>query len=261
MDELVRVPVSAETLAPHGTTNAYVAGIRGGVLVDPATRSQTLDREVDRRTVAHLFVTHTHPDHVGAVAHYADTTDATVWARAGREARFERATGVAPDRTFSEGTVLRTSDERQLRIVETPGHAHDHVAVVVPTVGTLVGDLAVASGSVLVDGDEGDMRAYLTSLRRLYASDPPAMFPGHGPVIDDSRAVIRRLIDHRLSREERVLAAVRAGARTAEEIVDAAYEKDLTGVRALAARTTVAHLEKLAVEGKVHWNGDSVTAT
>ena len=46
------------------------------------------------------------------------------------------------------------------------------------------------------------------------------------------------------------------GARDVADIVEAAYEKDLTGVRDLAAATVRAHLEKLAVEGHVRWNGD-----
>jgi glyoxylase-like metal-dependent hydrolase (beta-lactamase superfamily II) len=253
-----QVSVPTETLAPTGTTNAYVVGTEDALLVDPAGRTDDLDEAVAHRDVGHVLVTHAHPDHVGAVAHYAESCDATVWARAGRESRFERAAGVAPDRTFREGTQIA-----DVEVVETPGHAPDHVALAVGD-SLLTGDLVVSAGSVVVGADEGDLRAYLTSLRRLYARNPdrlypghgPAIFPGQSPAIEDPRAEIERLIRHRLDREAKVLAAVRGGARTLDEVLDAAYEKDLSGVRNLARSTVAAHLEKLAVEGKVEWDGE-----
>lgn len=241
------IPVPTETLAPHGATNAYVAG---GVLIDPAGRTEELDRAVDGANITDIVLTHTHPDHVGGVAHYAEVCDATVWARYGHEERFVDATGTDPDRTFREGTKVGP-----LTVIETSGHAPDHVAFATDE-GVVSGDLAVAEGSVVVAAGEGDLRAYLTSLRRLYAKDPAALYPGHGPVIEDPRTTIRRLIDHRLRREGRVLDAVRGGARTLPEVTDAAYDKDVSAVREFAERTVAAHLEKLAVEGKVVWDGE-----
>jgi ribonuclease/clavin/mitogillin len=244
-----RVPVEAPTRAVSGATSAYVTGDEG-VLVDPAARTTELDDAVENHQTTHVAVTHHHPDHVGAVADYAREYDLTVWARAGRAGAFERATGVAPDREFGpNGTVAG------LDVVDTPGHAPEHVAFSADE-GLLTGDLAVAAGSVVVGAPEGDMRAYLSSLRRVYARDPDRLFPAHGPVIDDPRATCERLIDHRLARERRVTAAVQAGHETPAEIVDAAYEKDVSGVVDLARATVVAHIEKLAVENSVDWDGE-----
>ncbi|WP_458206178.1 MBL fold metallo-hydrolase [Haladaptatus sp. NG-SE-30] len=239
------ISVPTDTLSPHGATNAYVVDT---VLVDPAGRTDELDRAVGG--VEHVLVTHTHPDHVGGVAHYADACDATVWARKGREERFTSITGVDPDRTFREGTTVGP-----LTVVETPGHAPDHVSLSTDD-EIIAGDLVVAEGSVVVAAGEGDLRAYLTSLRRLYARNPDTLYPGHGPVIDDPRKTIRRVIDHRLAREKQVRAAVRGGASTLAEITDATYEKDISSVREFAERTVAAHLEKLAVEGDVEWDGE-----
>ncbi|PSP41884.1 hypothetical protein BRC66_02285, partial [Halobacteriales archaeon QH_2_66_30] len=52
-----------------------------------------------------------------------------------------------------------------------------------------------------------------------------------------------------------VLAAVERGARTPDEIVERAYDKDVSHVYDLARATVVAHLEKLAVEDAVRWDG------
>ena len=247
------VSVDVGTRAPSGATTAYVLGTGDAVLVDPAGRTDALDRAVEDRGVSHLALTHHHGDHTGGVAGYADVYDLTVWARTGREAAFEAATGVAPDRTFREGTVIPS--DNGVAVIETPGHAPEHVAFVIGG-GLVTGDLAVAEGSVVVGAPEGDMRAYVTSLRRVHARDPDTLYPGHGPVVDDPRATCRRLIDHRRQRERRVLAAVDGGVETLEGILEAAYEKDVSDVRDLALATARAHLEKLAVEGRVQWDGE-----
>ena len=253
MDAVTRISIPVATRAPTGRTNAYLVGADDAVLVDPAARTDELDGAIEGRNVEHVLVTHAHADHVGAVAHYADACGATVWARAGRADRFERAAGVGPDRTFREGT--RIGD---LTVIETPGHAPDHVALAVGD-DVLVGDLAVATGSVFVGAREGDMRAYLTSLRRLHARNPRRLYPGHGSVIDDPREALARLIAHRLRRERRVREAVAAGAETLDAVLDAAYGKDLAGVEDLARETVAAHLEKLAVERSIDWDGERAT--
>ncbi|MFC7098222.1 MBL fold metallo-hydrolase [Halobaculum marinum] len=243
-----RFAIPVETRAPGGTTNAYVVGTDETLLVDPAARTDTLDTVVREKVADHVAVTHTHPDHVGAVAAYAAETGATVWARRGYEDRFVEATGVEPDRTFSPGDRVGPTT-----VVDLPGHAPDGVGFETGN-GVVCGDVAVAEGSVVVAAPEGDMRAYLTALRRLHARNPPALFPGHGPRIDDARATCARLVDHRLGRERRVVDAVEGGTRAVDALLEAAYDKDLTGVEDLARATLVAHVEKVARAGRIRWD-------
>ena len=249
-----RIPVEVPTRGPTGDTACYVVGETGGLLVDPAAHDARIDGELDR--VDHVAVTHHHPDHVGAVADVAEAADAAVWCRRGRTDAFAGATGVDPERTFVEGTEIPTG-EGAVVVRDIPGHAPEHVAFETPD-ALVAGDLAVAEGSVVVGDPEGDMRAYLASLRRVRGLAPDRLLPGHGPVIDDPPATCERLIRHRLDREALVRDAVRDGARDVAGIVDAAYEKDLTGVKDLAGATVRAHLEKLAAEGHVRWDGARV---
>ncbi|AXR79136.1 MBL fold metallo-hydrolase [Natrarchaeobaculum sulfurireducens] len=253
--DVSRHPVPVDSRVPTGTTNAYLLGDGPAILVDPPARTDELDAAVEDRTVQHVLVTHAHRDHVGAVDAYATQTGATVWARYGRVERFREATGLTPDRTFVSGTTIPVGDDR-VRILDAPGHAPDHVALEAGRDGPVCcGDCAVRDGSVVVGAPEGDMRAYLTTLRRLWAIDPPELCPGHGPPIDDPAATLERLLAHRYRRERRILAAVDDGARTLEEVLTSAYEKDLTGLEDLARATAVAHLEKLAVEERLEWDG------
>jgi len=258
---VTRVPIPAETRALEGTTNAYHVGT---ALLDPADA----DDAVDPDRVEHVLVTHTHSDHVGGVAAHAD--GATVWAHAEHREQFREATGVDPDRTFAPGDRLPTAPP--LSVVAAPGHAPDHVVfrldpadapddgdgAALPRPALFVGDVAVAEGSVVVGAPEGDMREYLDTLERLRDTELPVerLYPGHGPVIDAPRETLGRLIDHRLERERRVLSAVRAGVKTVPAITDAAYDRDLSGVRDLAAATVRAHVEKLASEGRIRWDGE-----
>ncbi|MFT4947780.1 MAG: ribonuclease/clavin/mitogillin [Natronomonas sp.] len=244
--------LSVPTRAPTGATTAYVHSGDEGLLVDPAARSDALDSAV-AESVGHVAVTHHHPDHVGAVAEYATEFDLTVWAKYGRAEGFETVTGIAPDRTFKSGESIPAAGG--VEVIDTPGHAPEHTAFVTPE-GLLSGDLAVAEGSVVVGAPEGDMRAYLSSLRRVHARDPPRLYPGHGPVIETPRETCERLLAHRLDRERSVEAAVRNGARGLDEIVETAYDKDISAVYGLARATVLAHVEKLAVESRITFDGE-----
>jgi len=246
-----RVPIEVSTRAPTGRTAAYLVGGEDALLVDPAAPDSRLDADLDR--VAGVAVTHHHADHVGGVRACAEAADATVWCRYGREAAFADATGIDPDRTFREGEGIPAGDGA-VTVRETPGHAPEHVAFAADG-DLLVGDLAVAEGSVVVGAPEGDVRSYLSSLRRVRAMAPDRLYPGHGPVVEDPRSVCERLLRHRLNREARVLAAVKAGNRAVTDILDAAYDKDLAGVRNLAGMTVRAHLDKLHHEGRIEWDG------
>lgn len=250
-----RVPIVHHPDSPVGPTNAYVVDGDEPLLIDPADRADDLDAVIDRTGISHLAVTHTHPDHTGGLSRYADAYDVTVWARENREGRFEEATGVSPDRTFREGTIVGPTT-----VVETPGHAPDHVAFAQQD-AAITGDVAVKEGSVAISTGEGDMRVYLTTLRRLRAMDFETLYPAHGDVITQPRETLERLVHHRRDREKRVLSAVESGAETPDEIVDAAYDQDLTGLREMAKEAVRAHLQKLDAEGIVDWDGERAQPT
>lgn len=256
MVSIFGISIPVETRSEEGATNAYLIGKQDGILVDPAARTEALDEAVAERTIQHIGVTHTHPDHVGAVEHYATRTGATVWCRTGYESRFREATNVSPDKTFREGAKLPGA--MPVTVMDTPGHAPDHVAYVVRageagSIDVVVGDLITATGSIFVGPPDGDMHSYMVSLRRLLQKDPRCLYPGHGNAIAGPSRRIKDLLEHRRQRERRVQRAVDDGASSVDEVVDMAYDKDLSGVRDLAAATVQAHLSKLRTEGRIRW--------
>ncbi len=96
---------------------------------------------------------------------------------------------------------------------------------------------------------EGSLSAYLDSLRRLRALDLAVLCPGHGPYVTDPGAKLDEYIAHRLDRERRLVEALESGARSEEELLDAAWSDAPAELRPAAALTLRAHLEKLAEEG------------
>jgi glyoxylase-like metal-dependent hydrolase (beta-lactamase superfamily II) len=177
--------------------------------------------------LAGIVLTHDHADH-GAAA-------PTLAARAG---------GVR---------VVRPGDGEQVgpfRAIATPGHSPDHVCLLFGRV-LFTGDTVLGEGSVFIAPGEGSLSAYLKSLRWLRELDLDVLCPGHGPCVWRPREKIDEYLEHRLDRERRLLDGLAEGARSREEMLDAAWSDVPAALRAPAALTLEAHLEKLAEEGRL----------
>ena len=96
------------------------------------------------------------------------------------------------------------------------------------------------------------MRQYFDSLARLLSLPKlSSLFPAHGPAIGSARDKLEEYVTHRTLRENKIFAAVEAGASLPHEIVEAAYTDVHPSMYGLAERSTIAHLEKLEEEGRI----------
>ena len=78
----------------------------------------------------------------------------------------------------------------------------------------LVGDHVLGRGTSVVTHPEGDVVAYLESLRRVHDLGPSALYCGHGPELtEDPGAVLDFYLAHRAYREQQLLAALRRAPR------------------------------------------------
>jgi glyoxylase-like metal-dependent hydrolase (beta-lactamase superfamily II) len=149
--------------------------------------------------------------------------------------------------------VILPSDAQEVgpfRAVATPGHSADSVCLLAGG-ACFTGDTVLGSGSVFVTPGEGSLSAYLDSLRRLRELELDVICPGHGPYVWDPKAKLDEYIEHRLDRERRLLAALDAGLRDRDDLLDAAWADAAPELRPAAALTLAAHLEKLAEEGRL----------
>jgi glyoxylase-like metal-dependent hydrolase (beta-lactamase superfamily II) len=209
-------------------TNTYVVGRDPSFVIDPGPDDRehidAVAAEADRRGgLAGILLTHSHGDHAAG----ADGLDAPViWGEGGG------------------------SDPGPFTVVETPGHARDHVCFLLAG-ACFTGDLILGEGSSIVPPDGGSLVAYLDSLRIVQGLDLELLCPGHGPFVTDPQAKIAEYLEHRLERERKLVAALDAGERSRARLLDAAWDDVPAGLRDAAGLAMQAHLEKLEAEGRL----------
>jgi glyoxylase-like metal-dependent hydrolase (beta-lactamase superfamily II) len=111
-------------------------------------------------------------------------------------------------------------------------------------------------GTILIDPSEGDMAVYFASLERLLARPQTMLLPAHGPAIPDGHGKLREYLSHRKMREAKVAAALDDRPRSLAELVADVYGDTPRAVWALAERSLLAHLVKLAREQRAIDVGD-----
>jgi glyoxylase-like metal-dependent hydrolase (beta-lactamase superfamily II) len=137
------------------------------------------------------------------------------------------------------------------RAIGTPGHSPDSVSLIWEERVCFAGDTVLGSGSVFIAPGEGSLSAYLDSLRRLRALSLEVLAPGHGPYVWDPAAKLDEYVAHRLEREQRLVAALDAGLRTKDELLDSAWSDAPAELRYFAGLSLASHLEKLEEEGRL----------
>ncbi|MGY1750273.1 MBL fold metallo-hydrolase [Modestobacter sp. SYSU DS0511] len=257
-------PLVTRVLAPNPSpmtldgTNTYLVGEPGSgqvVVVDPGPDDPAHLAAVQQALVARgtrvvaVLVTHHHGDHAEAAQPWGRHFDAPV-AAATPEVAGPRGRVLAPgERLRLAGTTLR--------VVPTPGHTADHLAFRLDSGAVLVGDAVLGRGTSVVTHPEGDVLAYLMSLRRLHDLGPAALYCGHGPELTvDPGAVLAYYLAHRAHREDQLLAALAEGPRSVAELVAQVYAAVPRAVWPAATQSTRATLAKLRAEGRVEPAGD-----
>jgi glyoxylase-like metal-dependent hydrolase (beta-lactamase superfamily II) len=221
-------------------TNTWIVGAHPAWVIDPGPalpeHVRAVSDELERRGgLGGIALTHDHHDHSEAVAPLR-----------------ERFPGSPLAAARGEVDVLLGDGGRfgRLEALELPGHAPDHLAFLSGLAG-FSGDAVLGQGSVFVAPGPGALAGYLAGLRRLRDRAPELLCPGHGPVIDDPRAKLEEYLAHRLERERRLVRALDDGARTVDQLLDAAWGEVEPGLRPIAAITLAAHLDKLGEEGRL----------
>ena len=249
-------------------TNSYLVGdpATGYIAIDPGPAdTEHLERlwRAAGGDIRMIVCTHSHPDHSPGAAPLQQMCQ-----RAGRaappilglpSAPTARAdSAFTPDRALSNGELLTLTGKgldgeitHTLQVVHTPGHAANHVCLLLREDGLLFsGDHILNGSTTIINPPDGNMADYLDALDRLDAlcaeHGVEFILPAHGHVLGEARAAIAQLKGHRLAREAKVIAAMQALPEgTVEQWVELAYADVPPRMWPLAQRSLIAHVERI----------------
>ncbi|MDX2290156.1 MAG: MBL fold metallo-hydrolase [Hyphomicrobiaceae bacterium] len=247
-------------------TNTYLVGSTELAVIDPGPDDP---RHVDAileaaggRPITHVFVTHTHRDHVDGLPRLKAATGArscghgrahldlpsVLTSPSGREFIDP---DFCPDIQLGHGDCIEGADWT-LEAIHTPGHAPDHLCFELRSRGVIFsGDHVMAWSTTVVAPPEGNMHDYMASLEVLLARPVDLYLPGHGGRLECAQRSVRAYLVHRRWREQAILGAIRSGVSSISGVVGLIY-RNVDPKLAMAARLSVqAHVEHLAARGHV----------
>ncbi|MFA6616538.1 MAG: MBL fold metallo-hydrolase [Hydrogenophaga sp.] len=261
-------------------TNSYLVGdpATGYIAIDPGPDD---DGHIERLwraaggDIRHIVCTHSHPDHspgapkLQTLCEHAGKGRPPILGLA--SAASARAhSHFVPDRALADGErlTLRAPDgtTHTLQVAHTPGHAANHLCLLLEEDGLLFsGDHVLNGSTTVIDPPDGHMGDYLDSLDKLdglcerYGVE--FILPAHGHVLGDlrrgpdtpgspeqggARAAIAHLKAHRLAREAKVARAMQAiPGGTLDDWVKLAYDDVPERLWPVAKRSMLAHVERI----------------
>lgn len=266
-------------------TNSYLVGdvYTGFTVIDPgpadADHVQRLwqaARHTDGKggNIRMIVCTHSHPDHspgakpLQALCAASGSTPPILGLPSAPTAR--AASAFTPDTVLQDGEVLRLTvpgqgDDAQvsthsLRAVHTPGHAANHVCLLLEEDGLLFsGDHILNGSTTVIDPPDGHMGDYLHSLDVLHAQcsqlDVEYILPAHGHVIPNALGAIAHLKAHRLQREAKIAAVMQTNPQgTLDQWLPLAYDDVDPRIWPVAKRSLLAHVEHIQQLQSLHAN-------
>ena len=254
-------------------THSYLVGdpATGYIAIDPGPADPVhLDKlwRAAGGDIRMIVCTHSHPDHSPGAAPLQ-----ALCVQAGRAAPpilgLPSGPGAlahsqfTPDRSLQNDELLALTGKgldgeitHTLQVVHTPGHAANHLCLLLQEDGLLFsGDHILNGSTTVISPPDGNMADYLDSLDRLDAlcAEHGAEFllPAHGYVLggppgNGARSVIAHLKAHRLAREAKIVAAMQAlPDGTLEDWVAHAYADVPPRMWPVAQRSLLAHVERI----------------
>jgi len=250
-------------------TNSYIVGdaATGYLVIDPGPNDAAHIGRLWRATqgdIRMIVCTHSHADHSpGAAPLQALCKKAKPPILGLSSAPTARSSArFAAERELLDGERLVLSGTgadgqeitHTLRAIHTPGHAANHVCLVLEEDGLLFsGDHILNGSTTVVDPPDGDMNAYLDSLDKLDAACAASemggidfILPAHGYVIGSARTAIAQLKAHRLKREAKIASAMKKLPQgTPEDWLPLAYDDVPERMWPVAARSLAAHVARI----------------
>ena len=248
-------------------TGTYVVGSGRVAVIDPGPDDDDHLAAILAATageaITHMFVTHTHRDHSPLSVRLKAATGAQLVGCAPLviaddgprvDAAFDET--YVPDAIMADGERIGT-DAWTIEAVATPGHTSNHLCFALREEKALfTGDHVMGWSTSVVAPPDGDMAAYMASLRKLIDRDDTIYYPTHGDPVTEPKRLVRGYIAHRRQREAQILRLLGAGARTIADMVASMYAGIDRRLHAAAGRSVLAHLIDLEAKARVRRSGE-----
>ena len=249
-------------------TNSYLVGdpATGFIAIDPGPAdAEHLDKlwRAAGGDIRMIVCTHSHPDHSPGAAPLQ-----ALCVQAGRAAppilglpsapTARAASAFTPDRALQNNELLALSGQapegkitHTLQVIHTPGHAANHLCLLLQEDGLLFsGDHILNGSTTVVDPPDGNMADYIDSLDLLSAAcatyQIEFILPAHGYVLGHAPQAIAQLRAHRMKREAKVQTAMLAlPDGSLEDWVSLAYDDVPPRMWPIAKRSLIAHVERI----------------
>ena len=245
-------------------TNSYLVGdtATGFLVIDPGPADPEHLQRLHRAAggdIRMIVCTHSHPDHSpGAKPLQALCSvpppifglPSAATARVGSQ--------FTPDQTLAEHQLLVLSapgagpdHTHTLKVMHTPGHAANHLCLVLIEDGLLFsGDHILNGSTTVIDPPDGDMTHYLDSLDKLAAASTEHqidfILPAHGYVLGPAADAIAQLKAHRLRREAKIIRVMQNLPHgTMDDWVAQAYDDVPPRMWNWAKRSLLAHVQRI----------------
>lgn len=248
-------------------TGTYIVGQGKVAVIDPGPDMEShvsaLKTALKGEEITHILVTHTHMDHSPAAAPLKAATGAPVYGfgphATGRPGEVDVEEGAdrdfVPDVTVRHGDLIE-GDGWTFEAVHTPGHTSNHICYALAQEKALFpGDHVMGWSTTVVSPPDGDMAAYMRSLKVLLARDDRIYYPTHGAPLETPKSFVEGLIRHREAREDEILACIAGGLTRIPDMVARMYRDVPKGLHPAAARSVLAHLIHMAETRRVETDG------
>ncbi|MEP7115896.1 MAG: MBL fold metallo-hydrolase, partial [Ilumatobacteraceae bacterium] len=226
-------------------TGTYIVGNGDVAVIDPGPmldeHRDALAAALDGDRVRAILVTHCHSDHSPLAAWLREETGApTIAFGPHTSVEYDIESDVHDDGEIEDGVTLEETTDTEfqpdvrvgdgevaamgvgwtMRGIHTPGHTSNHMCYALDEEASLfTGDHVMGWSTTVVSPPDGDMRAYMDSLRKVMARTDESLWPTHGAPVTSPRPFLEAFLEHRLERESQVLAAVRSGQSDIEGMV------------------------------------------
>ena len=140
-----------------------------------------------------------------------------------------------------------------------PGHTSNHLCFALQEQKALfTGDHVMGWSTSIISPPDGDMADYMQSLELLLERDDEIYWPTHGPSIIDPKTHVQAYIDHRLEREQQILACIDQGTHQIRDMVPLMYRDTPIHVPSSGPQHSSA-MENLVRKGQVVVQGEGLT--